>query len=99
MSDVMSISGHEVWPHAADSSKAQLGQSSCSAIQWIARRDPEGHAEPQAAFPVLHIMHNTQTDTNMFCFHKWILFCLKNHATYPGHVNVLDQATYKHSSV
>lgn len=46
VSDVMSSSGHGVWPHAADSSKAQLAQSSCSAIQRIDRQDPEGHADP-----------------------------------------------------
>lgn len=63
MSDVMSSSGHGVWPHAADSSKAQLAQSSCSAIQRITRQDPEGHADPQVAFPAQHIMHKTQTKT------------------------------------
>lgn len=73
MSDVMSSSGHGDWPHAADSSKAQLAQSSCSAIQRIARQDPEGHADPQAAFPVLPIMHNLQRNTNMFYSHKLIL--------------------------
>lgn len=61
MSDVMSSSGHGDWPHAADSSKAQLAQSTCSVIQRIARQNPEGHADPQAAFPAQSIMRNTNT--------------------------------------
>lgn len=66
MSDVISSAGHGVWPHAADSSKAQLARSTCSVIQRIARQDPEGHAVPQAAFPALPIMHIT--NTHMYCF-------------------------------